>query len=109
MCECKIDFDALAKVLAGRSDRRAALRGILGTGPHFPWNSDSVEPDPCDPFCSVGPCGIPNGMRRHVRLRIIRRKLHPERLCAAMSLVVPILHLRWQVGWVCSVHHRSMF
>lgn len=75
-------FDSFVKALAGRRDRRSVLKGVLGlggaamgslalkggadaarrgySGPHWPWPTEIV-PGPCEPFCSVGMCGVPNG------------------------------------------------
>lgn len=74
-------FDRLTKSLANRRSRRSALQGLVAlgaaalgsqlsghgvnaarrgfSGPRFPW--DTIEPGPCQPFCSVGMCGVPNG------------------------------------------------
>lgn len=76
-------FDDLTRSLASRGSRRGFLRRLLGlgtgvaaasvliepadaarrgfSGPRFPWFPDPVEPSACEPFCSVGMCGVPNG------------------------------------------------
>lgn len=74
-------FDALARALAGRRNRRSALKGAFGlgigamtgmvlhgrtdaarrgySGPRWPW--EDIQPGPCEPYCSPGMCGVPNG------------------------------------------------
>lgn len=73
-------FDSLARALACGVSRRRVLSGLLGStiaaafivptghvdaarrgfpGPR--WPESPIDPGPCEPFCGVGLCGIPNG------------------------------------------------